>query len=447
MLMSTLEVILANYWNKTLNTIKENIDESAFTFFYEKTSLQSLEDNVATVVVPTMVIREVISGEKEMILDSLSQHVDQVADIEFLLPEEFEQEVPEIPPQLFDPNVNESQTFDNFVVGPSNKESQSAALASAYSPGKLYNPLFIYGNSGLGKTHLLNAIGNYILKNEPALSVLYIQCSDFVDRVVSSIRNHTIAEFKIDMAQLDVLLIDDIQFLAGKEKSHEVFFQLFNELVNNKKQIVITSDRHPTEINGLEDRLISRFGSGLSVSVNSPAFDTSMAILKQKLKTQSFDCTLIDDEVLGYLATNFSKDIRILEGALNRLLFYTIDLGQNDIISLDTAISAFKGQQVTKDNGEINPSKIKRIVADYYGLTKSQLVSKTRTKYITTARHIAIYLCRRHLDMPFAKIGEEFGKRDHSTIMASCDKVEKMLKTDTLFQQAVGEIEKSLLYK
>ncbi len=249
------------------------------------------------------------------------------------------------------------------------------------------------------------------------------------------------------MAQLDVLLIDDIQFLAGKEKSHEVFFQLFNELVNNKKQIVITSDRHPTEINGLEDRLISRFGSGLSVSVNSPAFDTSMAILKQKLKTQSFDCTLIDDEVLGYLATNFSKDIRILEGALNRLLFYTIDLGQNDIISLDTAISAFKGQQVTKDNGEINPSKIKRIVADYYGLTKSQLVSKTRTKYITTARHIAIYLCRRHLDMPFAKIGEEFGKRDHSTIMASCDKVEKLLKTDTLFQQAIGEIEKSLLYK
>ena len=171
------------------------------------------------------------------------------------------------------------------------------------------------------------------------------------------------------MAQLDVLLIDDIQFLAGKEKSHEVFFQLFNELVNNKKQIVITSDRHPTEINGLEDRLISRFGSGLSVSKSTPpAFDTALAILKQKLKNQSFDCALIDEEVLGYIATNFSKDIRILEGALNRLLFYTIDLGQNDIINLDTAISAFRptNQQRT------TASKIKRVVADYYGLTKSQ---------------------------------------------------------------------------
>ncbi|NLC42410.1 MAG: chromosomal replication initiator protein DnaA [Erysipelothrix sp.] len=444
--MNTLEVILDNYWNKTLNSIRENVDDSVFTFFYEKTRLESLDDNIATIVVPTMVIREVISGEKEMILDSLSQHVDQIEDIKFLLPNEFEQE-PEKIIYTIDPNINESQTFDNFVVGPSNKESHSAALASAYSPGKLYNPLFIYGNSGLGKTHLLNAIGNYVLKNEPHLQILYIQCSDFVDRVVTSIRNQQIAEFKIEMAQLDVLLIDDIQFLAGKEKSHEVFFQLFNELVNNKKQIVITSDRHPTEINGLEDRLISRFGSGLSVSVNSPAFDTALAILKQKLKNQSFDCALIDEEVLGYIATNFSKDIRILEGALNRLLFYTIDLGQNDIINLDTAISAFRGQQTSKDTAELTASKIKRVVADYYGLTKSQLVSKTRTKYITTARHIAIFLCRRHLDMPFAKIGDEFGKRDHSTVMASCDKVDKLLKTDTLFQQAVGEIEKTLVFK
>lgn len=446
MSMSTIEVILDDYWSKTLNIISDKVDKAVFSFFYEKTKLSSLNDNVATVEVPTLVIREVITGDKDLILGSLNQVVSNVHDIQFMLPNEVAKttsnEIIENKP--FQSNINTTYTFDNFIVGPSNKESHSAALACSYSPGKLYNPLFIFGNSGLGKTHLLNAIGNYVEENHPDLSVLYMQCSDFVDQVVNSIRNHTIAQFKIDMSTLDLLLIDDIQFLAGKEKSHEVFFQLFNELVNNQKQIVITSDRHPTEINGLEDRLISRFRSGLSVSVNSPAFDTSMAILKQKLKHQSFDLELIDEDVLSYLATNYSKDIRILEGALNRLLFYTINMGENDSIDLNMAISAFKGQSGVKDNSELSASKIKRVVADYYGLTKSQLTSKSRTKNIANARHIAIYLCRKHLDMPFAKIGDEFGKRDHSTIMASCDKVEKLLKTEPLYQQAFVEIEKNL---
>lgn len=446
-IMSTLEIFLDDYWTKTLDIIKGKVDEPVFNFFFKETKLHSLEDNIAEIACPSLVSFEVIQSEKNIILTSLETILPTISDVKFLQPHEIVQESQKeaVAIKRIKPNINVSHVFENFVVGPSNKESHSAALACAYSPGKLYNPLFIYGNSGLGKTHLLNSIGNYALKNHPELNVTYIQCSDFVDKVVTSIKNNTIAQFKIDMAQLDILLIDDIQFLAGKEKSHEVFFQIFNELVNNQKQIVITSDRHPTEINGLEDRLISRFRSGLSLSVNSPAFDTSMAILKQKLKSQSFDLNLIDEDVLSYLATNFSKDVRVLEGALNRLLFLTIDLQQNDIITLDVAIGAFRGQSGdNKETGELNASKIKRIVADYYGLTKSQLVSKARTKNIANARHIAIYLCRRHLDLSFAKIGDEFGKRDHSTVISSCEKVDKLLKKDPIFQQALVEIEKSI---
>lgn len=450
--MSTMDVLLLDTWNKTLDIIESSnkFDKNIFQNFFADSKLISLEESSVVIQVPMTINREVFIQEKEFIKNCLNQILPvDVEHIQVLLPAEVKKKntqnsEPEI--AALPNNVIAAYTFDNFVVGPSNKESHSAALACAYSPGNLYNPLFIYGNSGLGKTHLLNAIGNYVLENRPDLKVLYMASTAFIDQVYLTIKNNTIGQFKIDMMELDVLLIDDVQFMAGnKEKTHEVFFQIFNELVNKKKQIVITSDRHPTEISGLEERIISRFASGLQVSINSPGFDTAKAILKSKLEKQSFDLSLIEDEVLDYLATNFSKDIRRLEGNLNRLLFYAIDFEKKDKITLDTAIMAFKGQSSDKDSSDITVSKIKKVVSDYYGLTKSQLVSKTRTKNIANARHIAIYLCRRHLDLPFAKIGEEFGKRDHSTIMASCDKVERLLKKDLIYQQAVAEIEKNLL--
>ena len=205
------------------------------------------------------------------------------------------------------------------------------------------------------------------------------------------------------MNNLDVLLIDDIQFIAGKEKSHEIFFHIFNELVNNRKQIVITSDRLPTDIKGLEDRLISRFSSGLSVGVDSPEFETAMAILYMKIRNQSLDENLFHEDALAYIATNFSDDIRQLEGALNRLLFFSIEFSENGQITLDTALSAFRGDFTPPK--ELDPKTIKRIVADYYGLTITQLVGKSRTKAISNARHIAIYLIRKHLDLAYNKIG------------------------------------------
>ncbi len=282
------------------------------------------------------------------------------------------------------------------------------------------------------------------MDKNPDAKVLYTSSSDFVRQVATSIGNRTIEDFKEQMYNLDVLLIDDIQFLAGKEKSHEILFHIFNELIFNKKQIVITSDTYPTEIKGLEDRLISRFSSGLSVGVDKPEFETSLAILEQKIRQRMLDKSIFDDEVLAYIASNYSNDVRMLEGILNRLLFFSIEFSQNSRIDMEIAMRALKGSGEVSKSTVVDSKTIKRVVADYYGLTQAQLVSKARTKVIANARHIAIYLCRKHLDLPYIKIGEDFGKRDHSTIISACDKIEKNLKNDPLLGRAIYELELKL---
>lgn len=450
--MNALENYYKDIWNKTKTVIRDSnfFDAPIYTTYFEDSSLASLTDEKAIVIVPTYFQKLILNQEIELISSSLEKIVDHTIRCEILLDSEFNAQSmqslsPINPKPPINDGINTDQTFENFIVGPSNKESHAASLACAYNPGKFYNPLFIYGNSGLGKTHLLNAIGNYAKKKNANANVYYSSSSDFVTKVVNSIRDNTIESFKTQMNELDVLLMDDIQFLAGKEKSHEIFFHIFNELVSNHKQIIITSDRHPSEIKGLENRLISRFSSGLSVGIDSPEFETAVAILKMKIQNQSVDPTIFSDEVINYIALNFSQDVRVLEGALNRLIFYNIEFSNHDSIDLSTAVQAFKGQSTSSELKDVSISRIKKVVADYYGLTKQQLTSKNRTKAITLARHIAIYLCRKHLDIPFVKIGQEFGKRDHSTIMSSCEKVEKALLNDPFYQQAITEIEDTLL--
>lgn len=455
--MSTLQFYLDDVWTNVKRSIKDSnhFDEPIYKTYFEESRLASLNDTKAIILVPTYLQKIILLEEMPIISDTLNSILDK-DDIacEIFLESEFKESAPvvsnekKIEPKnrvIRNDGVNPKQTFDNFVVGPSNKESHSAALGCAYRPGQFYTPLFIYGNSGLGKTHLLSAIGNYIKKLNPDAKVLYTSSSDFVRKVASTIATGSIETFKEEMYQLDVLLIDDIQFLAGKEKSHEIFFHIFNELIYNKKQIVITSDRLPTEIKGLEDRLISRFSSGLSVGVDSPEFETSLAILEVKIKNEGLDMSLFDDEVLHYIAANFSKDVRMLEGALNRLLFYSIEFSRHEHIDINIAMNAFKTGGEPIHSKDLDTRTIKRIVADYYGLTQAQLVSKSRTKAIANARHIAIYLCRKHLDLPYNKIGEDFGNRDHSTIINSCDKIEKNLKTDQLLAKAIYEIENKIL--
>lgn len=451
--MTTIESYLNDIWKRTTDYMIDTLgaDPMIINTYFVNSKLINIDHNNATIIVDNEIGKQILLGDSSMVETALSSVMDDKISFTVLTKIENKLEknkltdnnfpLDKTDDDFFQIKLKPDFTFENFVVGQCNNEAKSAALACAYNPGKFYTPLFIYGNSGLGKTHLLQAIGNYVKKKDPSKKVYYTSGSDFVESVVSSIQNQCIDQFKRKLYELDVLLMDDVQFIAGKEKSHEVFFSIFNELVNNRKQICITSDKHPTEIKGLEERLISRFSSGLSVGVDSPEFETAVAILRLKINNQVGDTLQIDDEVIAYLATHFSKDVRQLEGCINRLLFMTINTHDKDHIDLNSTIEIFKGQVNSSSNGELSVNRIKKEVADYYGLTKQQLASKSRTSQIANARHIAMYLCRKLLDIPFVKIGEEFGKRDHSTVISACEKVEKNIKKDILYQQAVNELE------
>ncbi len=453
----TRDQYLIDVWNQTLDYLETNrkVEPEIINTFYRKAALMELNDQKAILVVSNVIEKQVISQENEVIcatiVELLSLNHPLLLDI--LQESEYRKQV-EIAPISFDLSheseffsmpIQTDRTFENFVVGDCNRESQAAALACAYNPGKYFNPLFIYGNSGLGKTHLLMSIGNYVQKSYPDKKVYYIESLKFVDKVVKAIQNGKIDAFKRYMCTMDLLLVDDIQFLAGKEKSHEVFFSIYNELVNNRKQICIASDRQPREIKGLEDRLISRFSSGLSVGIDSPEFETSLAILQMKIKNSGNDISEVDEKGLSYIASNFSGNVRDLEGAWNRVLFYAI-MFQKDkgVIQFETVVNALKNQAVVSDKTGLSPHRIIKTVADYYGLTRQQITGKTRTKNIANARHISIYLCRKLLDLSYIKIGEEFGGRDHSTIISACMKVDKQIKTDRNFSTALSELEKMM---
>jgi chromosomal replication initiator protein len=344
--------------------------------------------------------------------------------------------------------VNRKYTFDNFVVGTSNREAHQAAVLIASNPGKLfnYNPLFIYSQSGLGKTHLLHAIGNYVRENAPGLKVLYITTDDFVDEFIKYVSGEKDSDNMKDFFKaIDVLMVDDIQFLSEKVKTEEMFFHIFNYLVNAGKQIILTSDRHPSEIRGVESRLVTRFNSGLTMNITVPDLPTRVAILKKKIEANGLDITYFDEEVFHFFAERFSNNVRELEGALNRLVFYVINIKQTKHITMAVAIESVQpliGSGVTVSS--LTENRIINTVADYYNLTSQQLTGRIRTNQIAMARHIAMYLIRTLLDVPFLKIGALFGGKDHSTVMNAVKKVEKSLKVDEAIASAVDQLEKRL---
>ena len=442
------KVQLEQIWQKTLQLINESahFDDAVFNAWYKEDShLFDIEDDFATIVVPYKINKQIMMDSIDLIQQKLSDVLDMKVSCQILLKSEVDMLQPssvikrrnEI---LFEDKVKKEYTFDSFVVGKNNREAHAAALSVCYYPGKFNNPLFIFGNSGLGKTHLLHAIGNYVKANKADEKVLYIYSEDFVTLLIEAMKNKTVEDVKEMICSVDYLLIDDIQRLK-QSTSQEIFFNMYNKLISDNKQIVITSDIHPTELKGIENRLISRFSSGLSVSVGSPEFETAKAILQKKMEGRS-DEIMIDDEVLDYLATRFASDVRKLEGTLNELFFKAI-LYNPERIDITFAKEIFKENPiVVKQEDELTPKRIKNAVCEYYGLTRTQIESKSRTKNIANARHIAIYLCRTHLEMPFAKIGFEFGNRDHSTIMSSYEKMMKLLKET--FQQAVMQIESNL---
>lgn len=434
-------------WNQTLEKLNAGafFDTSIFNTYIIESKLYDVNQNNAIVIVPNFVSRKVFESNKSIIENTLSEVLDQTISVHFTLKKDIQNYIQDDEPKkkiVLEDKISPKYTFDNFVVGHSNRESQAAALSCAISPGEFFNPLFIYGNSGLGKTHLLHAIGNHVKQNTPNKKVLYIYSEDFINLIVNSIRDKSIEEVKKAIEEADYLLIDDIQRLKQGERSQEIFFNLYNNLYSKGKQIVITSDIHPSELKGIENRLISRFNSGLSVGIDSPEFETSLAILEKKIEERN-ENLLIERSVLEFIATTYSKDVRELEGNLNKLIFKAI-LYNPKVIDLDFAVLAFKDDPNSKAPGVLTISKIKKAVCDFYGLTKPQLESKVRTTNVANARHIAIYLCRKHLDIPFTKIGMEFGGRDHATVMSSFNKVTKLIKEKELFADAVSKIEKKL---
>ncbi len=313
-------------------------------------------------------------------------------------------------------------TFDNFVVGNSNRFANAASIAVAESPGTAYNPLFLYGGVGLGKTHLMQAIGNFIKDKNPNSKVVYTTSENFTNELIESIRNDKNTEFRNKYRKVDVLLIDDIQFIAGKERTEEEFFHTFNTLNESNKQIIISSDRPPNEIPTLEDRLKSRFAWGLIADIQPPDYETRVAILRKKAAK---DNLIIHNDVYEYIAKNIKSNIRELEGALNIVIAFCkiINIEPN----VESAKEALKNIIKNDEPKNITIDYIKTIVSSFYNIKPKELESQSRQKKITSIRQIAIYLCRELTDEPLAKIGENFGGRDHTTIMHTCTKITKII--------------------
>jgi len=440
---------LDEIWQKTLALIENSgqFDSAVYNIWIKDSQLYDLDEDFATILVPYKINKQIMMDSIDFIQDTLSGVLTYDIACQIFLKEEVNRLTNTSIAKarndiMLEDKIKKEYTFDSFVVGKSNREAQAAALSCCYYPGKYNNPVFIYGNSGLGKTHLLHAIGNYVRDNKPNAKVLYIYSEDFVTLLIESMKNKTVEEVKERIAEVDYLLIDDIQRLT-QSASQEVFFNLYNKLISNHKQIVITSDIHPNDLKGIENRLISRFSSGLSVAIGAPEFETAKAILSKKLEGRE-DEIMIDDEVLDYLATKFASDVRKLEGTLNELFFKAI-LYNPPRIDLEFAKEIFKEDPIIqRERGDLNVKQIKKCVCDFYGLTKHQIESKSRTKNISTARHIAMYLCRKHLELPYVKIGLEFGGRDHSTVMSSYEKMVKLLKDNDMMRQAVIKIEHKL---
>ena len=450
-------------WNKFLEKVKSSVNSMVYSTWFSKTHLLNIDNNKATIVVPLDIHKKRLAESyQELITSILTTLTGNVYDLEFIL----EQEAPinEVKKEAnitvntseihnkfhHESNLNPKYTFETFIVGNSNKLAHAAAFAVAESPGLTYNPLFIYGNSGLGKTHLMHSIGNYIQATSNK-KVLYVTSEQFISdfsgigRKESSETDENynyVDYFKNKYRNIDVLIIDDIQFLAGATQTQQEFFHTFNTLYNDKKQIIISSDRSPNDLKLLEDRLRTRFCWGLTVDIYPPDLELRINILKKKIDGAKIDKNIPED-VLEYIASNMTSDVRQLEGAINRLLAYSTIMGGAEI-TLNLAVDALK-DFINKGTSEKNNiSKLQKVVADYFQISADDLKGKKRSPTIAFPRQIAMFLSRDVLNESYQRIGLEFGGRDHSTVMHSCEKIESDIKSNKTIKEMVEKIKKSL---
>lgn len=342
-------------------------------------------------------------------------------------------------------NLNPKYTFDTFVIGDNNRHAHAACVAVAEEPSSAYNPLFLYGGAGLGKTHLMQAIAHHIITHNPNLKVLYVTSETFTNEVIESIRKNKSEELRAKYRNLDVLLIDDIQFVIGKDSTQTEFFNTFNDLYNASKQIIISSDKPPKEIETLEERMRTRLEWGVPIDIHAPDYETRMAILKRK---QEMDHIEIPDEILDYIAKNVVSNIRELEGAFNKISIYNRLEGNQEELTVSKAEDILKDIISTNSIKEITPELLIRVVSDHTNITYEDIISSKRSKEIATARQIVMFLCRKYLDRYSLKqIGDAVGGKDHSTVINGIDRITNLIETDTNMKITIDEIEKKISNK
>lgn len=438
-------------WEAILSIIELETSSVSFNTWFKETELLEIEQSTLVISVKNEFTKEILNTRYlELIRNSALQVLNKEYAIKFVLPNEQSNLDPKTikkNEQLQDPlnypsNLNPRYVFNSFVVGNSNRMAHAAALAVAEAPARAYNPLFLYGGVGLGKTHLMHSIAHYILDQNPNAKVIYASSEKFTNELINSIRDDKNESFRNKYRNIDVLLIDDIQFITGKERTQEEFFHTFNALYESNKQIIICSDRPPKEIETLEERLRSRFEWGLIADIQSPDLETRIAILRKKAEIENLS---VPEDVLLFIAKTVISNIRELEGALNRILAFSSLT--NKPITVELANEALK-DLISKDKPKIITAEyILEIVANYFHLKPEELKSAKRTRNIAYPRQIAMYLCRKLTDLSLPKIGEKFGGRDHTTIIHGFDKISRELQTDIELTQMLNELESKITSK
>ncbi|MFC1571717.1 chromosomal replication initiator protein DnaA [Candidatus Margulisiibacteriota bacterium] len=438
---------LNTLWNDLIPSLEKSLNKPIFETLISSTKPLAIKENKFQIAVPNDLVKDWLSKHCVTLLEQeVKTRFGEIEIVEFVVGPKDLFSTPDIEQQAVNnervttvriPFLNPRYTFETFVVGHGNRFAHAASLAVAEAPAKAYNPLFLYGGVGLGKTHLMQAIGHHVTSVNPRSKILYISSETFTNELINSIRDDKTVQFRNKYRNIDILLVDDIQFLAGKERTQEEFFHTFNALYEAGKQIVVSSDRPPKEIPTLEERLRSRFEWGLTADIQSPDYETRVAILKKKAELSELS---VSDDLLAYIANRVMSNIRELEGALIRVVAYA-SLNASEITTalIDHVLKdLFDPRQQGKSS--ITIDIIKKVAAEYYSVKIDDMSAKIRTKTIATARQVAMYLSRQYTGSSLPKIGQEFGGRDHTTVMHACEKIKGAIKKDTEIREAVKAI-------
>ncbi|MBI2065301.1 MAG: chromosomal replication initiator protein DnaA [Candidatus Yanofskybacteria bacterium] len=435
-------------WKAVLGEMELSLSKAHFTTWFKSTAILSKDTNSVLVSAPNAFVKEWLENKfNKKILDSIRHLSPETREIKYVIgiPKvNLKQDVSKvILDRAFDDknsaetdrdidrltNLNKKYSFESYIVGSNNELAHAASLAITKNLGKLYNPLFIYGGVGLGKTHLLQAVGNKILLDHRDSQVLYIPAEKLTADLITAIQNRTIEDLKNQYYKLDLMIIDDVQFIAGKERTQDIFFSIFNELHGKNKQIILSSDRPPKAIPALEERLRSRFEGGMMADIGTPDFETRLAILKIKSIERGY---ALEDTVLSYIATNIQKNVRELEGALNRVMAFSQIYNKSPVLK---EVKSILATYLNNPYRKTSPQTVLKSVADFYSISTVDLVKRSRKKEVVRPRQVAMFLLREETKLSFPEIGQKLGGRDHSTVIHACEKIRKEETNDEAMKQ------------